>query len=73
MKAKDLKEEALELIAQYFGEYTKELYNDFYEDKSTETTLASLEELLIEVIGPKKTRKVLLPLAKKYHLTLQDD
>jgi len=73
MKTKDLKKDALELIAQYFGEYTKTLYTEFYEDKSAETTLASLEELLIEVIGPKKTRKVLLPFAKKYHLTLQDD
>ena len=73
MDEKKFKREALNLIAEYFGEYTKKLYIRFYEDKTTETVLASLEELLIEMIGPEKTEKVLLPLRQKYFLNSKND
>jgi len=73
MNEKQFKKDALELIAEYFGEYTKMLYIKFYKDKPVKTVLASLQELLIEMIGPKKTEKVLRPLREKYNLTSHDD
>jgi len=72
-KKEEITEKALELVEEYFGSYTKTLYTKFYEDKDVKTIFASIEELLTETIGPKKTKTVLTPLAKKYHLTMQDD
>lgn len=73
MVKNNLKQEALVLIGQYFGDYTKELYVTFYKDKPLDFILKSLHELLLEVLGPQKSKDVLVPLGERYNITLDID
>ncbi len=49
-----IREKALHLISKYFGTTAEDLYRKFYEDKSDEVIIDSVEELLIEYLGEKK-------------------
>lgn len=52
MSNKDiLLDKALKIIADNMGEYTANLYRDFYKDKDAQTIAISVKELLVEIIG----------------------
>lgn len=73
-EAKDMNEtqqlvdEACRLIGLHIGERTALLYKDFYRDKDEETVLASIGELLSEVVGESQAKRELSVLQDKLHL-----
>jgi hypothetical protein len=52
-----IKKEAIRIIGKYFGNQTADLYANFYDDKTDEVVLASIEEMLVDFIGKEKTEQ----------------
>jgi hypothetical protein len=50
---------AINIISQYFGSNTANLYNDYYKDKDTDFIKKSLTELLTDVVGATMTAKII--------------
>lgn len=46
-------DKACEIISFNLGEMTAVYYREFYKNKSPDIILSSLEELLLELVGPK--------------------
>lgn len=59
-----IKRSAVEIISELFGPDTARQYQIFYEDKPDATVLASLDELLYEIVGPSEARARTAPLKK---------
>ena len=59
-----IQEKVLELIEQNLGQYTAELYKNFYRDKDAETILISCEQILAELLGEQSAKKHMIPLRK---------
>lgn len=47
-------QKALELIGEYLGKYTADIYRSFYLDKDDQLIMSSANELLVEVVGNNK-------------------
>lgn len=54
-----LKQKAVQLISENFGESTAKLYDDYYSGKSDKEIKTSVKELLTELVGPKNAKKQL--------------
>lgn len=67
-ESQQLVDEACQLIGLHMGKKTAMLYKDFYKDKDSETVLASVEELLSEVVGESQAKRELTALQGKLHL-----
>jgi hypothetical protein len=50
----DVKQEAVKLIAMYFGQNTADLYGNFYVGKADSVVVQSLKLLLTDFIGETK-------------------
>lgn len=50
----EVKDQAVKLISESLGEVTAKSYAEFYKDKNDEIVKASVQELLIEVLGERK-------------------
>lgn len=48
---------ACEVISSNLGEMTAGYYREFYKNKSPDIILSSLEELLLELVGPQNAKK----------------
>jgi hypothetical protein len=55
----DLIEKAGSLLGAYYGEYTAEIYTQYYKSKSEEEILKSVSSLLCELLGEDKARQSL--------------
>jgi hypothetical protein len=67
-ESQQLASEACRLIGVHIGEKTATLYKDFYKDKDSETVLASVGELLSEVVGEARAQAELTALQNKLQL-----
>ena len=56
---KKIIEKACKLISDNLGIDTANCYKEFYNDKDEKTILASLKELLVEILGEKAAKKQL--------------
>lgn len=54
-----LLDETIKVIGENLGNYTADIYKNFYSDKSAEEIFISAQELLSEAIGPANTEKQL--------------
>ena len=54
---KNIKEQAVKIIAYNFGQTTARMYGEFYKDKSENVVLVSVKELLIEAVGERKAQE----------------
>lgn len=54
---KDVIDKACEIISSNLGEMTANYYREFYQDKNSTIILDSLNELLIDLVGPKNAKK----------------
>lgn len=48
---------ACEIISSNLGEMTAGYYREFYKNKSPDLILSSLNELLLELVGPQNAQK----------------
>jgi hypothetical protein len=55
---KRIQTKAIQLISDYFGTTTGQLYITFYEKQDEQTILTSLKELLTEYLGPQRTEEI---------------
>lgn len=53
-------QKALILISEYLGKYTSDIYQNFYQDKDDQIILASVSELLEEVVGASKASQLIV-------------
>jgi hypothetical protein len=56
------------LIKHNLGEQTAQLYQTFYQDKDQAFIMTSINELLIELVGPQSAGRQLDPVKQKYHI-----
>lgn len=59
MSQNETMEKALQLISDNLGDYTANLYRDFYKDKDRDTIIKSAEELLNEMLGESNTQELI--------------
>jgi hypothetical protein len=52
-------QKALVLIGEYLGQYTADIYQNFYQEKEDQVILESVNELLEEVVGVSKTSQLM--------------
>lgn len=55
---------ACEVISSNLGEMTAGYYREFYKNKSPDIILSSLEELLLELVGPQNAEKQIKEIKK---------
>lgn len=60
MTASTVKSQALNLINEYCGSSAYKMYGNFYQDLSDDQIKVSVEQLLKEVVGNTKTKKLLV-------------
>jgi hypothetical protein len=58
--------QACSIIRQNLGETTAEMYKKFYETKGEHEILLSVQELLIEIVGPVNADTQLKPLFNQF-------
>lgn len=51
-----LQKAAVDLISKYFGQSTAETYNHFFDGESDEDILVSVNEIMVDYLGEKKTK-----------------
>jgi hypothetical protein len=54
MADKILIDQARKILSLHLGDKAAEMYAKFYQDKTDNTVIASVEELMTELIGPKR-------------------
>lgn len=52
-------QKALALVSEYLGQYTADIYQNFYRGKDDQIILDSVNELLEEVVGENKTGQLM--------------
>lgn len=50
---------AINIIADNLGDYTANLYKDFYKDKDSNTIISSVSELMNEVMGKENSEELI--------------
>lgn len=66
MKGSKVKRDCLKIVLKYFGEYSRGLYEEFYTKIDEEQAVASLNFLLVEMMGAQKAKKIIARLLKRY-------
>lgn len=57
MSKQEIIEEATNLISYHYGPYTAKQYQNYYYKKNEREIMASLDELLSEILGPKVAKQ----------------
>jgi hypothetical protein len=63
-------QDALECIQRHLGKATADLYARRYSGKDQKAVMASVREILVEVIGERKAEEEVVILLKKHHLSV---
>ena len=65
-------EKACNIISSNLGDMTAGYYREFYKNKSPDLILDSLNELLLDLVGPENTKKQIEEIKKYIHPLKQE-